>query len=78
MSGFHPRPTHVLLFALAGWLKHEQQVVTDYLIEENRVLKDPLEGHRLRFTVDWWRLTSRRQQARVRQVLLTIRSYSRG
>ena len=27
-----------------------QQAVIDYLIEENRVLKDQLEGQRLRFT----------------------------
>ena len=32
-------------------------MVTDYLIEENRVLKDQLEGRRLRFTDEQrWRL----------------------
>ena len=41
---------HLLVIALAGWLNRQQQAVIDYLIEENRVLKDQLEGQRLRFT----------------------------
>ena len=44
------QPFHLLLIALAGWLSRQQQAVIDYLIEENRVLKEQLEGHRLRFT----------------------------
>ena len=36
--------------ALSGWLNRQRQVVMDYLIEENRVLKELFEGHRLRFT----------------------------
>ena len=32
------QPFHLLVMALAGWLNRHQQVVTDYLIEENRVL----------------------------------------
>jgi transposase InsO family protein len=44
------QPFHLLLIALAGWLNRHQQAVIDYLIEENRVLKDQLEGQRLRFT----------------------------
>lgn len=38
------------MIGLAGWLNRHQQVVINYLIEENRVLKEQLEGHRLRFT----------------------------
>jgi hypothetical protein len=44
------QPFHLLVFALAGWLDRHQQVVIDYLIEENRVLKEQLEGQRLQFT----------------------------
>ena len=40
----------LLVIALAGWLNRHQQAVIDYLIEENRVLKDQLDGQRLRFT----------------------------
>jgi hypothetical protein len=38
------------VIALAGWINRRQQTVIDYLIEESRVLKDQLEGRRLRFT----------------------------
>jgi putative transposase len=41
---------HLLVIALAGWLNRQQQVVIDYLIEENRVLKEQHGGQRLRFT----------------------------
>jgi len=44
------QPFHLLVIALVGWLNRHQQAVIDYLIEENRVLKDQLEGQRLRFT----------------------------
>ena len=44
------QPFHLLVIALAGWLNRHQQTVIDYLIEENRVLKEQLEGQRLRFT----------------------------
>lgn len=44
------QPFHLLLIAPAGWLNCQQQAVIDYLMEENRVLKDKLEGQRLRFT----------------------------
>jgi len=43
-------PFQLLVIALAGWLSRHQQAFIDYLIEENRVLKDQLDGHRLRFT----------------------------
>ena len=38
------QPFHLLVIALAGWLNRQQQTVIDYLIEENRVLKEQLEG----------------------------------
>ena len=44
------QPFHLLVTALAGWLNRHQQAGIDYLIEENRVLKEQLEGKRLRFT----------------------------
>ena len=40
----------LLVIGLAGWLNRQQQTVIDYLIEENRVLKDQLDGQLLRFT----------------------------
>jgi transposase InsO family protein len=44
------QPFHLLVIALAGWLNRQQQAIIGYLVEENRVLKDKLEGQRLRFT----------------------------
>ena len=44
------QPFYLLVIALAGCLNRHQQAVIDYLIEENRVLKEQLEGQRLRFT----------------------------
>ena len=44
------QPFHLLVIALAGWLNRDQQALIDYLVAENRVLKDQLGGQRLRFT----------------------------
>ncbi|PLW82876.1 hypothetical protein CWI75_05350 [Kineobactrum sediminis] len=44
------QPFHVLVVSLAVWLNRHQQAVIEYLIEENRVLKEQLEGQRLQFT----------------------------
>jgi hypothetical protein len=38
------QPFHLLVIALSGWLNRQQLAVTDYLIEENRVLKEQLEA----------------------------------
>jgi len=42
------QPFQLLVIALAGWLNRQQQAVIDYLMEENRVLKEQLEGQRFR------------------------------
>jgi hypothetical protein len=41
------QPFHLLVIALTGWLNRQQQLVIDYLIEENRVLKEQLGGQRV-------------------------------
>jgi len=40
----------VLLATLAGWVNRHQQHVIEYLVEENRVLKDQVKGRRLRLS----------------------------
>jgi transposase InsO family protein len=45
-------PLQVLLVTLAGWVNRHQQHVIEYLVEENRVLKDQVKGRRLRLTDD--------------------------
>ena len=37
-------PFRLLLICLGGWLNQRQQDVIDYLKEENRVLREHLEG----------------------------------
>ena len=37
-------PLRVLLLTFAGWINVQQQHVLEYLVEENRVLKERLDG----------------------------------
>lgn len=43
-------PLRALLLTTIGWVCREQQRQIDYLVEENRVLKEQLGGRRLRLT----------------------------
>ena len=43
-------PFRFLLIAIAGWMNQHQLLVIDYLLEENRILREQLGGRRLRFT----------------------------
>ena len=45
-------PLQLLIASLAGLLNRQQAEVLEYLIEENRVLKEQLQGKRLRLTDD--------------------------
>ena len=45
-----PNPLQLLLLTAAGWLNRRQNHVIDHLLEKNRVLREQLGGHRLRFT----------------------------
>ena len=40
----------ILLLSLAGWISRHQHHVIEYLIEENRVLKEQLRGRRGQLT----------------------------
>ena len=68
-------PLQVLLLTLAGWVNRHQQHVIEYLIEENRVLKDQVKGRRLRLTDDQRRrlgATGRRLGRRLLRQVATI------
>jgi putative transposase len=43
-------PFSFLVVTLAGWLNERQQQVIEYLIEENRVLREQMGRRRFRFT----------------------------
>jgi len=45
-------PLRALLLTVSGWVHREQQRTIDYLVEENRVLKEQLGTKRLRLTDD--------------------------
>jgi hypothetical protein len=44
-------PLQLLLVTLAGWINEHQARAIEYLRKENRVLREPLEGKRLRNAV---------------------------
>lgn len=62
-------PLQFLLLLFAGWVNRRQQAVIDYLIEENRVLREQLRGRRLRFTDDQRRRLARKGRLLARRVL---------
>jgi putative transposase len=37
---------------VAGWINRHQQLAVEYLVEENRVLKQQLKGRRVRLSDD--------------------------
>ncbi len=45
-------PLQILLLALSGWVNRVQQRTIEYLVEENRVLKEQLRGRKLRLNDD--------------------------
>jgi len=45
-------PLRALLLTTICWVSREQQRTIEYLVEENRVLKEQLGGRRLRLTND--------------------------
>jgi putative transposase len=45
-------PFSFLITCIAGWMNQHQHHVIDYLIEENRVLREQIGNRRLRFTND--------------------------
>ena len=47
-----------LLLIFAGWVNRHQPRVIEYLVEENRILKEQVGGRRVRLTDDQRRLAS--------------------
>ena len=45
-------PFTFLVISLAGWMNQRQQQAIEYLVEENRVLREQTGGRRIRFTDD--------------------------
>ena len=47
-------PLQLLSVALAGWMNRYQQAVIDYLVAENQLLKEQLDGRRLQPPSSIW------------------------
>jgi len=65
-------PLQVLLLALAGWVNRHQQQIIEYLVEENRVLKEQLKGRRLRLSDDQRRRLGAKGRRLGRRVLRQV------
>ena len=57
-------PFSFLVTSIAGWMNEHQHHVIDYLMEENRVLREQIGNRRLRFSDD----QRRRLAAKARKV----------
>ena len=64
----------VVFVALAGLVNRQQQQVLEYLVDENRVLKEQLNGRRLRLTHD----QHRRLAAKGKRVLVPAAARPQG
>src|SRR5262245_53877600 len=65
-------PLRLLVVPLAGWVNRHQQQVIDYLVEENRVLKEQLKGRRVLLTDDQRRRLAAKGQQLGRRVLRQV------
>jgi hypothetical protein len=45
-------PFQLVVIAIAGWMNQDQQQVVEYLLEENRVLREQIRSRRMRFNDD--------------------------
>jgi len=67
-------PFRFLLFTLAGWLNQHQQFAIEYLLEENRVLREQIGPRRIRFTDDQRRRLAVKAKSVGRKILSRIAS----
>src|SRR5262244_590996 len=65
-------PFSFLVVSLAGWLNQRQQQVIEYLIEENRVLREQIGRRRLRFNDNQRRRLAAKTKKLGRRVLAQI------
>src|SRR5262245_48794855 len=65
-------PFSVLVVSLAGWMNQHQQHVIQYLMEENRVLREQIGNRRMRFTDDQRRRLAATARRLGRQLLSQV------
>src|SRR5215467_6980923 len=62
-------PFRFVLVAVGGWMSQHQLQIIDYLREENRVLREQLNGRRMRFNDDQRRRLAAKAKGLGRKVL---------
>src|SRR5262245_58316202 len=62
-------PVSFLVVSLAGWMNQHQQHVIQYLMEENRVLREQIGNRRIRVTDDQRRRLAAKAKRLVRKLL---------
>src|SRR5215471_7657338 len=65
-------PFSFLVVSMAGWLNQKQQQVIDYLVEENRVLREQSGCRRLRFNDDQRRRLAAKAKKLGRKILAQV------
>jgi len=65
-------PFSFLVVSVAGWINERQQQVIEYLVEENRVLREQIGNRRMRFTDDQRRRLAARAKKLGRKVLAQL------
>ena len=65
-------PFSFLVVSMAGWINERQQQVIEYLVEENRVLREQIGSRRMRFTDDQRRRLAARAKKLGRKVLAQV------
>jgi len=65
-------PFQFVVIAIAGWMNQHQQQVVDYLLEENRILREQIGGRRVRFNDDQRRRLAVKAKTLGRKLLARI------
>src|SRR6516162_7450301 len=65
-------PFSFLVISIAGWINQRQQQTIEYLVEENRVLREQNGNRRMRFTDDQRRRLAARAKRLGRKVLAQV------
>jgi putative transposase len=65
-------PFSFVVVSVAGWMNQRQQQLIEYLVEENRVLREQIGNRRMRFTDDQRRRLAARAKKLGRKVLAEV------
>jgi hypothetical protein len=65
-------PFQFVVIAIAGWMNEHQQRVIEYLVEENRVLREQIGSRRMRFSDEQRRRLAAKAKTLSRKVLAQV------